>query len=368
MAAVPGMQTAMFSILAAGKHIPDHNGPYKGVIRYHLGLKVPRAADRCRIRVGDTIATWREGASLIFDDTYEHEVWNDTDEERVVLFLDIVRPLRFPMNVVNGSSCKAIATHRSSVAGREAAGTSPCGAPPAFARDTARLGVARCAPARSDASRERRAGGGRELAARRPGDEAGRRTSSTTSTGSPASVSAARAESTASPARSVQRDSASTTTRSSRRDHVSANATTRSGSRPSTPASASSKSEAGRRTAPAVDHLLRAPEDHELPVDDHAGVAGVEPAVDDRRRGGGRIVEIAVHQRRAAHHHLARRGAADINARQRRAARHRGVRLEVDDAERARRRHRGDPDRRLGEPVARRDRAPARARAARTRR
>jgi len=109
VAAVPGMQTAMFSILAPGKHIPEHNGPYKGLIRYHLGVKVPRDASRCRIRVGDTIATWEEGASLIFDDTYEHEVWNDTDEERVVLFLDIVRPLRFPMNVVNAIVLKAIA-------------------------------------------------------------------------------------------------------------------------------------------------------------------------------------------------------------------------------------------------------------------
>jgi ornithine lipid ester-linked acyl 2-hydroxylase len=109
VAAVPGMQTAMFSILAPGKHIPDHNGPYKGVIRYHLALKVPRAADRCRIRVGDTYATWREGASLIFDDTFDHEVWNDTDGERVVLFLDVVRPLRFPMNVVNAVVLKAIA-------------------------------------------------------------------------------------------------------------------------------------------------------------------------------------------------------------------------------------------------------------------
>ena len=45
VAAVPGMQTAMFSILAPGKHIPEHNGPYKGVIRYHLGIKVPRDAD-----------------------------------------------------------------------------------------------------------------------------------------------------------------------------------------------------------------------------------------------------------------------------------------------------------------------------------
>jgi len=99
VAAVPGMQTAMFSILAPGKHIPEHNGPYKGVIRYHLGIKVPRDAARCRIRVDDTVVTWEEGASLIFDDTYEHEVWNDTDEERVVLFLDIVRPLRVKLQI-----------------------------------------------------------------------------------------------------------------------------------------------------------------------------------------------------------------------------------------------------------------------------
>lgn len=107
--AVPGMQTAMFSILAPGKHIPEHNGPYKGVVRYHLGLKVPEPREQCRIRVGDEIVTWEEGKSLIFDDTYEHEVWNDTDGERVVLFLDVVRPLRFPMNLLNGLVITAIA-------------------------------------------------------------------------------------------------------------------------------------------------------------------------------------------------------------------------------------------------------------------
>src|SRR3954454_10280564 len=72
---VPGLQTAMFSILAPGKHIPEHCGPYKGLLRYHLGLKVPQDADRCRIRIGDQFATWSEGTSLMFDDTYEHEVW-----------------------------------------------------------------------------------------------------------------------------------------------------------------------------------------------------------------------------------------------------------------------------------------------------
>ena len=99
----------MFSILAPHKHIPEHCGPYKGLIRYHLGLKVPDDGSRCRIRVGEEYAAWREGASLIFDDTVEHEVWNDTDETRVVLFLDVARPLRFPMNALNAVVLKAIA-------------------------------------------------------------------------------------------------------------------------------------------------------------------------------------------------------------------------------------------------------------------
>jgi len=107
--AVPGMCSAMFSILSPGKHIPAHNGPYKGVIRYHLALKVPEPRAQCRIRVGDEITTWEEGRSLIFDATYEHEVWNDTDDIRVVLFLDVVRPLRFPTNVLNRIVLKAIA-------------------------------------------------------------------------------------------------------------------------------------------------------------------------------------------------------------------------------------------------------------------
>ena len=99
----------MFSILSPRKHIPDHCGPYKGIVRYHLALKVPEPREQCRIRVGDEIVTWEEGRSLIFDDTYEHEVWNDTDGERVVLFVDVVRPLRFPMNVVNAIAISAIA-------------------------------------------------------------------------------------------------------------------------------------------------------------------------------------------------------------------------------------------------------------------
>jgi beta-hydroxylase len=98
---VPGMTTAFFSILSPGKHIPPHRGPYKGVLRYHLGLKVPDRAEQCRIRVDDRILHWEEGDSMVFDDTYNHEVWNETDDERAILFLDVKRPLHQPLAALN---------------------------------------------------------------------------------------------------------------------------------------------------------------------------------------------------------------------------------------------------------------------------
>lgn len=101
LAAIPGIKTAFFSILAPGKHIPEHTGPYAGVLRYHLGLIVPTRKEACRIRVGTEVRHWEEGRSLVFDDTYPHEVWNDTDEERVVLFVDFARPLPFPLSSLN---------------------------------------------------------------------------------------------------------------------------------------------------------------------------------------------------------------------------------------------------------------------------
>lgn len=105
---VPGMKTAFFSILDPGKKIPPHRGPYKGVMRYHLGLKVPDPKEQCWIRVGDEVRHWEEGESLLFDDTQEHEVHNDTDEVRAILFMDVVRPFHPPMNVVNELIIKAI--------------------------------------------------------------------------------------------------------------------------------------------------------------------------------------------------------------------------------------------------------------------
>lgn len=106
---IPGMKTAFFSILLPGKHIPEHRGPYKGVIRYLLALKVPEPKEKCRIRVGNETHYWEEGKSMMFDDSFPHEAWNETDDVRVVLFLDVMRPMRFPLSLFNEFFMKLIA-------------------------------------------------------------------------------------------------------------------------------------------------------------------------------------------------------------------------------------------------------------------
>ncbi|HLY58785.1 MAG TPA: aspartyl/asparaginyl beta-hydroxylase domain-containing protein [Stellaceae bacterium] len=98
---IPGLKTAMFSIFEPGKHLPPHRGPYNGVLRFHLGLIVPEPRDKVAIRVADTVCHWEEGRALVFDDAYEHEAWNRTESTRVVLFVDFVKPLRFPARLVN---------------------------------------------------------------------------------------------------------------------------------------------------------------------------------------------------------------------------------------------------------------------------
>ncbi len=99
---IPGLKTAMFSIFEPGKHLPAHRGPYNGVLRLHLGLIVPPARqDQIAIRVDRQVCHWVEGKVLIFDDAYEHEAWNHSDKTRVVLFVDFIKPTRFPASLVN---------------------------------------------------------------------------------------------------------------------------------------------------------------------------------------------------------------------------------------------------------------------------
>ena len=98
---IPGLTSAIFSFLAAGKNIPHHRGEYKGLIRGHLGLIVPTDREKCRMNVSGEVVCWEQGKLVLFDNSYHHEVWNDTPETRVILMFDIVRPLRRPWSWLN---------------------------------------------------------------------------------------------------------------------------------------------------------------------------------------------------------------------------------------------------------------------------
>jgi aspartate beta-hydroxylase len=78
------------SKLRPGTHIKPHRGPTNLRIRCHLGIKVPQGD--LVIRVDDQQRTWQEGHCLVFDDHLEHEIWNRTDETRIVLILDNWHP------------------------------------------------------------------------------------------------------------------------------------------------------------------------------------------------------------------------------------------------------------------------------------
>ncbi len=98
---VPTLQTAWFSILEPGYHITAHKGVTKGILRAHLGLVVPDDRENCYMRVEDRKCVWQPGEIIVFDDTYDHEVRNDTPQPRVVLLFDFLRPMRFWGRVLN---------------------------------------------------------------------------------------------------------------------------------------------------------------------------------------------------------------------------------------------------------------------------
>ena len=97
---IPNIIGAFFSILDPGKSIPAHCGEYHGYLRYHLGLRVPKN-NPPSMRVKDQHHTWEEGKSILFDDSWNHEVYNKSDDLRVVLLVDIFRPMPFHLHAIN---------------------------------------------------------------------------------------------------------------------------------------------------------------------------------------------------------------------------------------------------------------------------
>jgi aspartyl/asparaginyl beta-hydroxylase (cupin superfamily) len=97
---IPNLFQASFSILDPGKSIPEHEGPYCGYLRYHLGIEVP-TDNPPSIRIRDHTHTWKDGESILFDDSWNHEVINNCTERRVVLIVDVLRPMPIAQHLTN---------------------------------------------------------------------------------------------------------------------------------------------------------------------------------------------------------------------------------------------------------------------------
>ena len=87
------IHNAFFSILDSEVDIPPHTGYYKGYLRYHLGIVIPKSenGETPFIVCGGETYHWKEGESVLFDDMYLHYVKNDTPHTRVVLYIDVIR-------------------------------------------------------------------------------------------------------------------------------------------------------------------------------------------------------------------------------------------------------------------------------------
>ena len=118
LAQIPGIYTAFFSVLEPRQYIKAHWGYWKGFVRYHLGVIIPndncdrkcwirinpdapaQGGDRSQIEQGDTYY-WRNGQAVLFDDTFLHDAANESDQVRVVLFLDVARKMPWPLRLLN---------------------------------------------------------------------------------------------------------------------------------------------------------------------------------------------------------------------------------------------------------------------------
>jgi aspartate beta-hydroxylase len=90
----PEAVSCILSFLAPGKHIPIHRGPFRGILRFHLMLSMPcdeTGRPACVMEIDSVPYRLADGDSLLWDDTYPHEVWNRSNEVRVALLLDVWR-------------------------------------------------------------------------------------------------------------------------------------------------------------------------------------------------------------------------------------------------------------------------------------
>ena len=98
---IPGVNVAFLSIMEPGTHVPRHRGLTKSWLNCHLPLLLPDDGGRCEIAINGETVQWREGQWLVFDETYPHEVWNDSRQPRVMLLLQVQRQMRLAGHLVS---------------------------------------------------------------------------------------------------------------------------------------------------------------------------------------------------------------------------------------------------------------------------
>ncbi|SDK89969.1 beta-hydroxylase [Pseudomonas delhiensis] len=91
---IPSVKAAMFAELPPGSRLVRHRDPYAGSLRYHLGLFTPND-EGCFIEVDGQRYSWKDGEAVVFDETYIHYAENTTGHDRVILFCDVERPLKY---------------------------------------------------------------------------------------------------------------------------------------------------------------------------------------------------------------------------------------------------------------------------------
>ena len=98
LTSVPGLYSALWSVLEPGSRIPDHVGPNAGMLRYHLGVDCPPGAF---LEVEGHVVPYNEGVGILFDDTAVHSARNDGDRPRITLFCELIRPVDGPGRFAN---------------------------------------------------------------------------------------------------------------------------------------------------------------------------------------------------------------------------------------------------------------------------
>ena len=90
---IPEVCSCAISILQEGVRIPIHVGYYKGIMRYMMPLIVPKDRENVFLCVNEIKYNWTEGVGVLWDDNFPHKVYNNTKEIRVVIYMDVLRPL-----------------------------------------------------------------------------------------------------------------------------------------------------------------------------------------------------------------------------------------------------------------------------------